>query len=130
MSKVERFEDLDCWKVAREITNKIYDLSERGRFARDYALKTQIRDACISIMSNISEGFERDWDKEHAHFLSYSQGSAGEVRSQLYIALDRQYVTKEEFDEVYKVLVREALMINGLMKYLKESDYDAQKCRK
>jgi four helix bundle protein len=130
MSKVERFEDLDCWKMAREITNRVYDLSEKGRFVRDYGLKTQMRDACISIMSNISEGFERDWDKEHAHFLSYSQGSAGEVRSQLYIALDRRYITKEEFDEVYKMLVRVALMINGFIKYLKESDYDAEKNKK
>jgi len=83
MSKIERFEDFDAWKLARRLTHAIYDVSAVGEFSRDFALRDQIRRASISIVSNIAEGFERDGDKEFLQFLSIAKGSCGEVRAQL-----------------------------------------------
>lgn len=127
MGSIDMFEDLEIWKKARVIMNKIYDYSGTGIFSRDFALKDQIRRACISTMSNISEGHERDGDKERVAFLSYAKGSAGEVRSRIYIALDRKYISKEDFDVLHKLLIEESRMINGLMYYLKKSDYKGRK---
>lgn len=86
MGTLKTFEELDIWKKGMEITMKVYELSSTGFFSKDYALKTQIRDACISITSNIAEGYERDGVKEQIQFLYYAKGSAGEVRSQLHTA--------------------------------------------
>ncbi len=97
MSRIERFEDLDGWKLARALTGLIYNASGTGEFSRDFALRDQIRRAAISIVSNIAEGFERDGDKEFLQFLSMAKGSCGEVRAQLYLALDRAYISQEQF---------------------------------
>jgi four helix bundle protein len=99
MARVQRFEDLEAWKLAREITNEIYTFSSAETFYRDFGLRDQIRRSAVSIMSNIAEGFERDGDKEFIQFLSIAKGSAGEVRSQLYVALDRAYVGEEDSGE-------------------------------
>jgi four helix bundle protein len=127
MASIDMFEDLEVWKKARVIMNRVYDLSEKAGFARDFALRDQIRRACISTMSNISEGHERDGDKERVTFLSYAKGSAGEARSQIYVALDRKYISKDEFDSRYALLVEVSKMINGFMYYLKKSDYKGRK---
>jgi four helix bundle protein len=83
MSRIERFEDLEAWKLARCFANLIYKASSIGDFARDFALRDQIRRASISVVSNIAEGFERDGDKEFIQFLFMAKGSCGEVRAQL-----------------------------------------------
>jgi four helix bundle protein len=124
------FEEFDVWKNARLITNRIYDLSGKGNFATDFALKNQMRSAAISIMSNIGEGHERGSDKENIQFLSYAKGSAGEVRSQLYIAFDRKYITREEFEEVYALLINEGKMLGGYIKYIKDNGFRGNKFRK
>ena len=80
MSKIERFEDIEAWKQARELTKFIYQLTSSGEFARDFNLRDQIRRAAVSIMSNIAEGFERGGDKEFCRFLRIAKGSAGEVK--------------------------------------------------
>ena len=127
MSGYKKFEDLELWKNGRVIVNKVYDLSGAGLFAKDFVLKDQMRGAGVSIISNIGEGFERDGNSEHKQFLPYAKGSTGEVRSQLYLALDRKYITQKEFDEVYEMLITEAKMLSGFMQYIKNSGYYGRK---
>jgi four helix bundle protein len=87
MAKIENFEDIESWKIARELTRQIYKISSTGDFSCDFPLRDQIRRSTISIMSNTAEGFERGGDKEFLQFLSIAKGSCGEARSQLFIAL-------------------------------------------
>jgi len=89
---VTRFEDLDTWKRSRILVKQIYDLTKRNEFAKDFVLKDQVRRAVVSISSNIAEGFERGGNKEFIQFLYIAKASAGELRSQIYIALDLNYV--------------------------------------
>ncbi|MDX1947729.1 MAG: four helix bundle protein [Pirellulaceae bacterium] len=89
MARIERFEDIEAWKKSRELNKLIYQATDSGRFAKDYSLKDQIRRASISTMSNIAEGFERGGDQEFVQQLAVAKGSCGEVRSQLYAALDQ-----------------------------------------
>ena len=88
MSKVERFEDLKIWQLARELCQMIHKLTIKDQFSRDFKLVGQINGSSGSIMDNIAEGFERDGNKEFIQFLTFSKGSCGEIRSQLYRALD------------------------------------------
>ncbi len=118
MATIEKFEDIDAWKLARTLVNYVYTASSRGVFARDFGLKDQIRRAAVSAMSNIAEGFERDGNKEFIQFLSHAKGSCGEVRSQLYVALDQQYITNEEFDEAQELSRRVSGAVQGFMNYL------------
>jgi four helix bundle protein len=125
--KIESFEDIASWQKARELSNLIYRHSKRGEFARDYALRDQIRRASTSIMSNIAEGFERGGDKEFIQFLSTAKGSCGEVRSQLYVALDQEYLTAGDFDQLRQVTISISRLIAGFMNYLQRSDLRGNK---
>jgi four helix bundle protein len=127
MAAIGKFEDIEGWKLARRVTNRIYDVSSTGEFSRDFALVNQIRRAAISIMSNIAEGFERDGNKEFIQFLSIAKGSCGEVRSQIFIAADQRYVDGQTFDEIHSLLVETSRTISGLMKYLKQCDERGRK---
>lgn len=122
MSTVERFEDLEAWKISRELTKEIYRVSKNEFFIKDYGLRNQICRAAVSIMSNIAEGFEHGGNKEFANFLSIAKGSAGEVRSQLYIALDQNYISESEFNLLYNKSTQNSRVISGLIKYLNQSD--------
>jgi four helix bundle protein len=122
MSKVERFEDLKIWQVARELCQMIHKLTIKDQFARDFKLVGQINGSSGSIMDNIAEGFERDGNKEFIQFLTFSKGSCGETRSQLYRALDYQYITQDEFDAAYKMTLEESKMLKSFIQYLKDSD--------
>ncbi len=122
MATIKRFEDLEAWKISREVTKEIYRVSKNDLFIRDYGLRDQICRASVSIMSNIAEGFERDGNKEFVNFLSIAKGSAGEVRSQLYVALDQNYISESEFKSIYDKTDRNGKIIAGLMNYLKQSD--------
>ena len=121
MATFKSFEDIEAWQKARELTNRVYDASDKGIFARDFGLRDQIRRACVSILSNIAEGFERSGTGEFVQFLSSAKGSAGEVRAQLYVALDRGYINAAEFDELSALALQVSRMISGLMAYLKQS---------
>jgi four helix bundle protein len=127
MAGIKRFEDLEAWKISREITKEIYRISKNDLFIRDYGLRDQICRASVSIMSNIAEGFERDGDKEFVNFLSIAKGSAGEVCSQLYVALDQNYISQKEFDLLYAKTTEGSRIISGLIKYLKQSDLKGRK---
>lgn len=94
------FEEMPVWRDARSLTASIYTTTGAGFFSSDFGLKDQIRRSAVSIMSNIAEGYERPSKKEFAMFLGYSKGSAGELRSQLYVALDQKYISQEQFLEL------------------------------
>ena len=122
--KIKRFEDLEAWQIARELTNQIYAITRKEFIARDFGFVDQIRKAAISTMNNVSEGFERGSNKDFAKFLFIARGSAGEVRSMLYIALDQQYVATETFNHCYDICVRCSQLCWGLIKHLhKHSDW-------
>jgi len=127
MAKIERFEDLTSWQKARELNRCIYRVTRAGAFAKDFGLRDQIRRASISILSNIAEGFERGGDKEFIQFLSTAKGSCGEVRAQLYAALDEQYLTQGEFDQLNKLCVEASRLIAGMMAYLHRSELRGNK---
>lgn len=100
--KISRFEDLDCWKEARVLVQKVYDATENNRFGKDVRLAKQIQSEATSSMANIAEGLIRRSDKEFIQFLFIAMSSTAEVRSHLYIALDRQYIARESFDDIYE----------------------------
>ena len=129
MTTIVRFEDLDAWKIARELTRDIYRLTSAAAFSRDFGLRDQIRKASVSVMSNVAEGFERDGNKEFRNFLSIGKGSAGEVRSQLFVALDQNYITRLEFDAAYNKAKESGQVIAGLTNYLARSNYKGIKYR-
>ena len=128
MATIKRFEDLEIWKLARKLAQDIFEAyNESQAFSIDYQLKNQINDSSGSIMDNIAGGFERNSRNEFINFLSYSKGSAGEVKSQLYRALDRKYIQKERFESCYsqaEVLVKK---IASFMKYLNSSNLKGSK---
>lgn len=119
--KIERFEDIQAWQKARELVNRIYSTTNKGDFAKDYSLKDQLRRASISVMSNISEGYARQTDKEFAQFLYIALGSATEAQSLLYTAQDLNYISKEEFDNIYELSSEVARLIAGFRKYLQRA---------
>jgi four helix bundle protein len=127
MSRIERFEDLEAWKLARALTSLVYNVSSTGSFNRDFALRDQIRRAAISIVSNIAEGFERDGDKEFLQFLSMAKGSCGEVRAQLSLALDQNYISQTQFHELTTKAIELSRMISGFIRYLRQSQFTGRK---
>jgi len=116
-----RFDEIDGWQKARVLTKVVYELSGRGLFAKDFALRDQIRRAAISIMANIAEGFERDGTGEFAQFLAIAKGSSTEVLSHAYVAFDQGLMTKNEFDELVLKTGEVGRMIAALMAYLRKS---------
>ncbi len=121
MAKINRFEDIEAWQMARELTVNIYQITCKEEFGRDYGMKDQIRRASVSIMNNIAEGFERGSNMDFAKFLYISRGSAGEVRSLLYIAKDLGYISEDEFEQNKEFCCRIGGALWGLIKYLKKT---------
>ena len=124
---IERFEDIEAWQLARELTRKVYDLAKKPEFARDFGLKGQIQDAAGSSMHNIAEGFDSETNPEFVRFLRYAKRSCTEVQSELYMALDQQYKTNDEFQDVYDHAGRTRAAIRGFIKYLVAYKQDQQK---
>lgn len=121
------FEDLEVWKTARELTNRIYGITANGSFSKDYGLRDQIRRAAVSVMSNIAEGYERGGNQELIQFLSIAKGSSGEVRSQLYVAMDQEYIDKRKSELLIDAFKKLSIMINNFMEYLKGSHFKGSK---
>jgi four helix bundle protein len=121
MAKIERFEDLQSWQKARQLANQIYDLTAHNGFSTDFGLRNQIQDAASSIMHNIAEGFDAGSTLEFIRFLKFSRRSASEVQSELYLALDRQYITSEELSCAYDLATETKRLINGMISYLRKT---------
>ena len=118
--KITKFEDLEIWKKSLELTKTIYRLTSKREFSKDFGLRDQIRRAIVSVSSNIVEGFERRNNNEFKRFLQIAKGSAGEVRSQLYIALSVGYITQNEFNKNNQLLLELAKRIGALISYLEK----------
>jgi len=119
MSKFNRFEDILAWQKARVLVNDLYKIiDEVEKFKKDYNLKDQILRASFSIMLNIAEGFGRKSNKDFIHFLIIAHGSASEIQSALYIALDRKYINQTHFTSLYNEAGEISKMLMGLIKYL------------
>ncbi len=119
MAKFNSFEEIISWQKARELNSDIYSITNnRKSFSRDFGLRDQIRRSSISISSNIAEGFERETTKEFIRFLYIAKASAGEFRSQLYLAFDLEYITNEEFEKLKLKVNEVSKLISGLIKYL------------
>lgn len=124
--KIERFEDIEAWRLARELTRKVYRLTKRSAFAKDYGLTRQIQDAAGSSMHNIAEGFDSESNAEFIRFLRYSKRSCSEVQSELYVALDEKYISSDEFRDVYEQAGITRAAVRGFINYLKK--YESSKC--
>lgn len=118
--KIERFEDCDAWKEARTLRKMVSALTRKSPVHRDSVFCNQIRGAALSVMSNIAEGFESATNKEFIAFLGYARRSCGEVRSQLYAALDDGYLGRKEFGEIYEQATKTGKLITGLLSYLRK----------
>lgn len=121
MTKIQQFEELQSWQKARALVNLIYDLTEHPKFAKDFRLCGQIQDAAGSVMHNIAEGFDSGTNPEFIRFLKMSRRSASEVQSELYLALDRKYISQEELVRTYDLATETKKLINGLISYLRKS---------
>ncbi len=130
MATIGRFEDIKAWQEARNLTQLLYLLTKTGDFARDFALRDQIRRSAISIMSNIAEGFERGGDKEFIQFLYIAKGSCGEVRAQLYIAHDVGYLPEDDWRKLIEQCEKISKMLSGLITYLQNSPLRGEKYRR
>ncbi|WP_159949721.1 four helix bundle protein [Polaribacter septentrionalilitoris] len=122
MAKFSSFEEIISWQKARELNVIIYKVTNSNDlFSKDFGLRDQIRRASISISSNIAEGFERQTTKEFIRFLYIAKASAGEVRSQLYLANDIKYISNNEFKELKLKINEVSKLISGLLKYLQST---------
>ena len=119
--RIERFEDIEGWKLGRKLANLIYDFTATDPFCRDYGLRDQIQRAAGSVMHNIAEGFDSGTNPEFARFLGYSKRSCTEVQSELYLALDRGYLTQEQFDAADKLAGEAKSATGGFIRYLQNN---------
>lgn len=120
MSTFKTFEDIEAWQNARNLAHRIHELTNVSSFEKDYKLINQINGSSGSVMDNIAEGFERDGTKEFIQFLSIAKGSVGETRSQLYRALDRNYISNVQFQELFDKSLQISKQLSSLMSYLKK----------
>jgi four helix bundle protein len=121
MATFKSFEEIEVWQMARALADKIFDLTLEGSFAKDFKLRDQINGSSGSIMDNIAEGYERDGIKEFIQFLSIAKGSAGETRSQLYRAVDRNHISDEMHQNLRDEVIRISKQLSSLINYLKRS---------
>jgi four helix bundle protein len=130
MATITTFEELDIWQLGREICQDVWDKFENSALGKDFELRNQMNRSSGSIMDNIAEGFERNGRKEFIQFLSYSKGSCGELRSQLYRAFDRKHITEEEFEFLKEKTITESKKIGSFMSYLLKSENNGSKFNK
>ena len=128
MTTAKRFEDLEVWQKAKELTNLVYKYSSDGIFAHDFGLRDQMRRAAVSIMSNIAEGFESQTQAMFIKYLAHAKGSAGELRAQLYIARDQGYVTDDGFATTFSLAEICSKQLARFIQYL-ESQPNARRVR-
>lgn len=128
MATITKFEELEIWQLARELAKDIFEIyTNSEQFLKDYKLKDQINGSSGSVMDNIAEGFERSGRNEFINFLTYSKGSTGEVKSQLYRAMDRKYISKEQFDKFYEKTDMNGKKTGAFINYLNSSEHKGNK---
>jgi len=128
MATISKFEELEVWQLARELANEIFELFNTSEaLSKDFKLKDQINGSSGSVMDNIAEGFERGGRNEFINFLTYSKGSAGEVKSQLYRALDRKYITQEQFERLYEKADIIGKKTGSFISYLNSTEHKGTK---
>lgn len=125
LMKIQKFEEIQAWQLARELTQKVYQLTKKPEFNKDFGLKNQIRAASGSSMHNIAEGFDAESNAEFIRFLRYAKRSCSEVQSELYVALDEGYLSEVEFNDTYDLAAKTRAAIRGFINYLKK--YEEQK---
>ncbi len=118
MAAITRFEEIEAWKNARQLAKRVYELTGQGAFSRDFGLRDQIRRAAVSVMSNIAEGFESRTQGLFIDFLGRAKGSVGEIRSQLYVALDQGYISQAQFDELCGLADKAGRQVYRFIRYL------------
>jgi four helix bundle protein len=127
MATAKSFEELDVWKNGKKFTVLIYKVTNSKTFSSDFSLRDQLRRASVSIISNIAEGFERNGNKEFIRFLKIAKGSAGEIRAQLYIAFELDYISNSEFKELYEEINLISKQLSSLITYLRNSEQQVKK---
>ena len=130
MATIKRFEEIKVWREARELAKMVYDATSQGGLAKDFGLKEQIQRAAVSVGSNIAEGFARNGNKEFVKFLWIAKGSATEVQSQLYTAMDVGYITDEEFKTIYEKAESCNLLIYRFIRSLRSSEYSGERYKR
>ncbi len=126
MVLVKRFEELRAWQAARRLVKSVYAVTRKGAFARDYGLRDQIQRAAVSAMSNIAEGFESGTDGDFSRFLTYARASAAEVQSLLYVALDADYLSQDDFEALYRLAEEVKALSGGLLASLRRRSSKTQ----
>lgn len=121
MGKFSKFEEIQAWQKAKDVTLAIYQITCNSEFAKDFGLRDQIRRASVSIMANIAEGHGRKTNAEFANFLNIARGSVAEVQSHLYVAVGLNYINQTEFDELYQTLTEISRMLLALAQYLRST---------
>lgn len=129
MPTILKFEELEIWKQSRTLSFKIFSITQRAFFAKEFRFKEQIKSSAGSVMDNIAEGFERSSRLEFVNFLGIAKGSCGEVKSQLYRAFDQHYLTENEFQEMYDGYEKLSAGIAAFIMYLNKSDIKGQRFR-
>jgi four helix bundle protein len=122
LTKIARFEDLECWQQGRELTRMVYSATRSEAFKKDLRLSGQIQAAATSSMANCAEGFVRRSNREFIQFLFIAMSSSAEVQSHMYVALDQGYVSQERFDEIYNQAEKTSRLISGLINYLRTNE--------
>ncbi len=122
MATITRFEDIEAWQTARELTRQVYALTNAGAFARDFGLRDQMRRAAVSVLSNIAEGYESRTRALFIDYLGRAKGSAGEVRAQAYVALDAGYLDEPQFAQLLDLADKNSRQISRFMQYLQRSN--------
>lgn len=119
MATILKFEDIVAWQKALELSDLIYEHSNKDKFSKDFGLRDQMRRASVSVVSNIAEGFEREGNNQFIYFLLIAKASAGELRAQLYVARNQKYITTKEFDQLNNKVIEVSKTISGFISYLR-----------
>jgi four helix bundle protein len=118
VATINRFEEIEAWQTARQLSRVVYSLTKQGSFAHDFGLRDQIRRAAVSIMSNIAEGFESRTQPLFVELLGRAKGSAGELRCQAYVALDVEYIGQSQFQQLFDLAEKCSRQISRFISYL------------